>query len=91
MFATDEPKESLSASTGPLTVESFISMVLSMEPSVFMNRMCRAPRLVPESSSNAPLQPTVQVLYAITGVQIANVGNRSNQIGHYPPVQVRWQ
>ena len=51
MFATDAPKKSLSASTGPFVVVSLISTVLCTVPFAFINMMCMAPRLVPPASS----------------------------------------
>ena len=58
MFAIDLPNRSSSASVGPFAVESLISTVESTEPSVFIKKMCTAPRLAPPSSS--PLAPTAK-------------------------------
>ena len=49
--ATDEPNRSRFDSAGPFSVLLFISAVLLMEPSAFMNMMCTAPRSVPPASS----------------------------------------
>ena len=51
MLATDVPKPSPSDSVGPFSVLPFISAVLLMEPSAFMNMMCTAPRASPPASS----------------------------------------
>ena len=56
MFAIDLPQKSLFPSTGPFVVESLIFTVESTEPSVFINIMCTAPRLLPPSS--LPFVPT---------------------------------
>ena len=67
MFATDIPKPSTSASSGPFVVEALISTVLSTEPSVFINIMCTAPRALPPlalpfSSISSPCVPTAMSL-----------------------------
>ena len=56
MPATDEPKLSLSAIDGPLSVDELISAVLFTVPSEFRNRTCRAP--LPSPPASSPLAPT---------------------------------
>ena len=56
MSATDPPNLSWLDSVGPFVVESLIFTVESTEPSVFINIMCTAPRLLPPSS--LPFVPT---------------------------------
>ena len=51
MVAIEEPNKSASLMSGPFGVESLISTVESIEPSVFINIMCTAPRVSPEPSS----------------------------------------
>ena len=59
MFAMEVPKLSLAANDGPFVVELLISTIEATEPSVFMNMMCTAPRLVPVPSSSL-IAPTAK-------------------------------
>ena len=61
MFAMELPNSSPADSVGPFSVESLISTVESTEPSVFINMICTAPRLLPVPSSSC-IAPTAKSL-----------------------------